>query len=247
MGTVKEILYFDNSEKTNADEMTKFAKKRADELGIKNVVVVWSSGYTLTKFMEAAGDTKYNVVAVTNPSPHAVMRGMMPIVVSPRDSAEVRKHKEEQLAQGITEVSVTISDETKAELEKQGIKVCYLNDWFNLGEPLALTDEWGGRRGIIERFGVGAHIRPLDIDAGADLSPYTTISQGVRVCVGCTILAVKNGIIADGETVLALGGRCTALVLRAGKTAKTTIIKEIIGYERGSSHFERDPDHPEGD
>ncbi|MFC2069745.1 hypothetical protein ACFLTB_01020 [Chloroflexota bacterium] len=247
MGTVKEILYFDKSDKTNADEMTKFAKKRADELGIKNVVVVWSSGYTLTKFMEAAGDTKLNIVAVTNPSPHSETRGMMPIVIMDRDSAEVKKEKQALLDQGITERNSTISDETRAELEKRGIKVCYLNDWFNLGEPYALTDEWGGRRKIIERFGVGAHIRPLDIDAGADLSPYTTISQGVRVCIGCTVLAVKNGIIADGETVLALGGRCTALVLRAGKTAKTTIVKEIVGYERGSSHFERDPDHPEGD
>ena len=247
MGTYKEILYFDKPDRTNADEMVKFAKKRLGESGIRNVVIVWSSGYTFNKFQEITKDLKLNVVAVTNPSPHSVMKGMMPVVIGPRDSAEVRKQKEELLAKGITEISVTISDETREELEKQGVKVCYLNDWFNLGEPHALTNEWGNRRDIIANFGVGRHLRPLDIDAGADLSLFTTISQGVRVCIGCTILAVKNGFIPEGETVLAIGGRCTALILRAGKTAKTTLIKEIIGYERGSSHFERDPEHPEGD
>ena len=40
MGTYKEILYFDSSERTNADEMAVFANKRLDELGITNVVVV---------------------------------------------------------------------------------------------------------------------------------------------------------------------------------------------------------------
>ncbi len=249
MGIIKEIMYFDRPGRQNTDELVKFAIKRMQDMSIKNAVVVWSSGYTVRKFLETIGDAKasLNIVAVTNPSPHSISRGVMPVVITARDNEQQRKMKEEQLAKGITEVSTTISDEVKAELEGLGVKVCYLNDDLMLGEPLALGKENTGRRARLIPFGVGPHIRPLDIDAGGDLSMFTTISQGFRVCVGCTILAVKYGFIPEGETVMAIGGRSTALVLRAGLKPKTTIIKEIVGFERGSSHFERDPEHADGD
>ncbi len=246
--TIKEIMYFDRPERRNTDLLIPFAVKRMEELGIKNVVVVWSSGYTVRKFMEIVPKRDHlNVIAVTNPSPHSISRGVMPVVITARDTPEQRKMKEEQLKKGITEVTTTISDEVKAELESKGLKVCYLNDDLMLGEPLALGKENSGRRARLLPFGVGLHIRPLDIDSGGDLSPYTTISQGFRVCIGCTILAVKYGFIPEGEMVMAIGGRSTALVLRAGMKPKTTIVKEIVGFERGSSHFERDPEHPEGE
>ena len=137
MGTIKEIMYFDGMDRKNTDEMVKFAKQRMDDMGIKNVVVVWSSGYTINKFREEinhdAGDL--NVIAVTNPSPHSPAKGTMPIVVRPNDSPEVKKRKEEQLAQGITEIYVTITDPIKEELESEGIKVRYLN--FFIGSGLA--------------------------------------------------------------------------------------------------------------
>ena len=246
--TIKQIMYFDKSDRKNTDELVPFAVKRMEELGIKNVVLVWSSGYTAWKFMEVVPKRdQLNVVVVTNPSPHSISRGIMPVVVTARDTPEQRKNKEEQLKQGITEHSVTISDEVKKELESKGVKVCYLNDDLMLGEPLALGQENTGRRARLLPFGLGLHVRPLDIDAGGDLSPFTTISQGFRVCIGCTILTVKYGFIPQGEPVMAFGGRATALVLQAGGKPKTTIIKEIVGFERGSSHFERDPEHPEGD
>ena len=247
--TIKEIMYFDKPERQNSDVLVKFAAKRMEELGIKNVVLVWSSGYTARKFLEAVRESKahLNIVVVTNPSPHSISRGVMPVVITARDNEQQRKAKEEQLKKGITEFSVTISDETKSELEKQGVRVCYLNDDLMFGEPLALGKENTGRRAKLAPFGLAPYIRPLDIDAGGDLSLFTTISQGFRVCVGCTAVAVKNGCIPEGETALAIGGRSTALVLRAGSKPKTTIIKEIVGFERGSSHFERDPEHPDGE
>jgi hypothetical protein len=249
MGIIKEIMYFDKPDRKNTDELIPFAIKRMQEMNIKNVVVVWSSGYTVRKFLEVIGDGRIglNIIAVTNPSPHSISRGVMPIVITARDTEEQRKMKEEQLKKGITEISTTISDEVKAELEALGLKVCYLNDDLMLGEPLALGKENTGRRARLIPFGVAPHIRPLDIDAGGDLSLFTTISQGFRVAVGCTILAVKYGFIPEGELTMAIAGRSTGLILRAGGKPKTTIIKEIIGFERGSSHFERDPEHPDGD
>lgn len=240
MGTIKEIMYFDGMDRKNTDEMVKFAGKRMDDLRIKNVVVVWSSGYTLNQFRkEIKGRKDLNVIAVTNPSPHSPAKGSMPVVIRDTDSPEVRKRKEEQLAQGITEVYVTILDDMKAELEKEGIKVRYLNDELILGEPLNLTGTNATRRDLLKPFGIPEHLRPLDIDAGEDLSLLTIISQGMRVCVGCTVLCVKSGLIKEGELTLALGGVCTGLILQASAVARECLVKEIIGFERGSSWKER--------
>ncbi len=240
MSSIKEIMYFDKPERTNSDEMVKFAKKRMDDLGIKNAVIVYSSGYTMTKFREVIkGEKGLNVIAVTNPSPHSPAKGTMPVIIRDTDSLEVRKRKEEQLAQGITEISVTIQDDVREELEKEGIKVRYLNDELILGEPLNLTGTNATRRDLLAPFGIPAHLRPLDIDAGEDLSLLTIISQGFRVCVGCTVLCVKSGLIEEGDLTLAIGGVSTALILRASATARTCLVKEVIGFERGSSWFER--------
>jgi hypothetical protein len=242
MGTIKEIMYFDKPDRTNSDEMVKFAKKRMDDLGIRNAVIVWSSGYTMAKFREVIKDENLknlNVIAVTNPSPNSPAKGTMPVIIRDTDDEETRKRKEEQLKQGITEISVTISNETREELQKAGIKVRYLNDDLILGEPLNLTESNATRRDLLAPFGIPEHLRPLDIDAGTDLSLLTIISQGFRVCVGCTVLCVKSGLIPEGDLTLAIGGTSTALILRASSNARTCLVKEIIGFERGSSWFER--------
>ncbi|MFC2070475.1 hypothetical protein ACFLTB_04820 [Chloroflexota bacterium] len=239
---IKEIMYFDKAERSNTDELVPFAKKRMEELGIRHVVIVHGSGYTLDKFLEETKDIKdkLNIITVANPSPHSQSRGAMPIVIRDTDNEEARKRKEEQLKQGITEVSATISDEKKADLEKKGVKVLYLIDDIYLGEV-----EWGGiPAGNRERLAAFmpeflTDIGPLDTDAGVQLKTFTIISQGFRVALGCTILAVKNGLIPEGEPVLAMGGVSTALVLRAGPKIYTCLVKEIIGFERGSSNFER--------
>jgi hypothetical protein len=237
---IKEIMYFDKPDRTNTDVLVPFAKKRIQELGISNVVIVWSSGYTFWKFIEVAKDLKdkLNIVAVTNPSPHSLSRGVSPIKIYPTDNEQQRKAKEELLAKGITERNATIQDGTKAELENMGVKVCYLNDDIYLGEY-----EWGGetkvRRERLAAFMPTflTDIGPLDTDAGVQLKVFTIISQGFRVALGCTILAVKNGFIKDGENVLAIGGMSTALVLRAGPNIYTCLVKEVVGFERGSSNF----------
>ena len=115
--TIKEIMYFDKPDKKNADELVKFAVKRMDEMGIKNVVVAWSSGYTVRKFLETVGPNRkdLNIVAGTNPSPHSISRGRQPIVIKEKDSAQTRKFREDLLKKGITEMSDTIDDDVKAE------------------------------------------------------------------------------------------------------------------------------------
>jgi|WetSurMetagenome_2_1015567.scaffolds.fasta_scaffold370390_1 hypothetical protein len=237
---IKEMLYFDKPEIRNIDEMLKFSFKRAGDLGVHQAVIAWSSGYTARKFMEInrQADTKLNITVVTN-----TRGGVMPFVISPTDNSETKKWKEEQLKKGIKGVSVSISDETCQELEKEGVKVYYVPDYMNFGEPMALLQEQALRRSKLVPFGVAEHIRPLDIDVGVDLSMFTIISQGFRVCLGCTILAVKNGFILENTLVLALGGKATGLILQASSDPKTCLVKEILGFERGSSWSERNSSH----
>ena len=58
----KEILYFESTGEINTDETLKIAKERADELGIRDVVVASSRGGTGVKAVELF--TGYNVVVV---------------------------------------------------------------------------------------------------------------------------------------------------------------------------------------
>jgi hypothetical protein len=233
---LKEIFYFDKPERQNIDEIIKVSLKRAEELGIHQAVIAWSSGYTTRKFMEMSRQAKYktDITVVTN-----AKGAIMPFIISPADNAETREWKEEQIKRGIKGTFISVSDDTRRELEKEGVKVYYVPDYLNFGEPLALHEEQAARRSKLAPFGVADHLRPLDIDAGVDLSLFTIISQGFRVCLGCTILAVKNGLVPPGKLVLAIGGKATALILQSSSEAKTCLVKEIIGFERGSSWTER--------
>jgi hypothetical protein len=236
MAIVREILYFDKADRANTDEVMEPVMKRIKDLGIKSAMIVWSSGYTLDKFREVTkkAKLKLNIVTVTN-----AKGAKMPIVIRPEDKEEVRKRKQEQLDQGIIGNPISVPDELRKEYEKEDIKVYYVPDYLNFGEPLALLSDSELRRKKLSPFMIYTDLRPLDIDAGIDLSLLTIVSQGLRVCIGCSTLAVQNGLIRDGETIVALGGRATALVLQAGATAKTCFVKEIIAYERNSSWVER--------
>lgn len=60
MHSKKESVYFENSGKENTEETLKLAKKRAEELGIKNIIVASYTGYTGVIASEIFRD--YNLV-----------------------------------------------------------------------------------------------------------------------------------------------------------------------------------------
>ena len=64
MATKKSIVYFSRPGETNTDEALKAAKERADELGIRDIVVSSTIGGTGVKAVEAFKG--YNVVVVTH-------------------------------------------------------------------------------------------------------------------------------------------------------------------------------------
>jgi len=203
---IKEIMYFEKPGMKNIDPMIEFVVKRIKTLNIKHVMIAWSSGYTLRKFLEATKNLKpkLSIAVVTNPK-----------------GGTIGGRK------------VSIDDDTRKELEKKGIKVCYLNDDLQLGEPMSPSPQQKRLRDMLLPW-LPAHIDPLSLDAGVDLSLLLILSQGFRVCVGCLVLAVRHGLIPEGERVLCLAGKATALVLQGGKTARTCYVKEILGFERNS-------------
>lgn len=203
---IKEIMYFERPRRSNTDAMIEFVTRKIETLEIHHVMIAWSSGYTLRKFLEATKNLKLklDIAAVTNPK-GGTIGGR----------------------------NVSIDDATLEELEGKGVKVCYLNDDLNLGEPASPDPKQKLLRDMLLPW-LPAHIDPLSMDVGVDLSLFLTLSQGFRVCVGCLVLAVKHGLIPEGERVLCLAGQATAVVLQAGSTARTCYVKEILGYELNS-------------
>ena len=61
----KTIVYFEKAGPENTSETLKLAKERADELGIKDIVIASSHGGTALKATEFFDPKENNVVAVT--------------------------------------------------------------------------------------------------------------------------------------------------------------------------------------
>ena len=203
---IKEIMYFEKSGRQNTSRMLEFVTEKIETLGLRHVMIAWSSGYTLRKFLEATKNLnlKLDITTVTNPK-GGTIGGR----------------------------NVSIDDKTREELEKKGIKVCYLNDDLRLGEPMSPSPGQKLMRDMLLPW-LPAHIDPLSLDVGWDLSLLLIISQGFRVCVGCLALAVKHGLIPRGERVLCLAGTATACVMEASASPRTCYVTEILSYERNS-------------
>jgi len=155
-GEIKEILYFNKPDRLNTDDMLDIIIPKIEMMGLKHVMIAWSSGYTLYKFLKATKDIKVelDITAVTNPK-GGTIGGR----------------------------NVSIDDETREELEGKGIKVCYLNDDLRLGEPMAPTPEQKYMRDQLLPW-MPAHIDPLSLDVGWDTSLLLIISQETFAVLG---------------------------------------------------------------
>ncbi len=238
---VKEIVYFDEPGPSNTRKIIELAKKRIEALGIRHVVIASQAGVTAKRFLEITKDIKLDIVVVTN--------SIKGILISTLYSkyGESKRIKEDYKRKGITHFQSTISDEDRTEFEKAGVKVFKIPDYINIGEPLGLDEEkklegseaqWKLIRSKLSPF-IPRHLRPLDIEAGMDLSLLTIISQGFRVLVGVTAVSVQNGLVPEGEMVLSMagtgfagGGADTAAILRAHSNPKSCLVKEILGFPK---------------
>ncbi|MGM0771035.1 MAG: pyruvate kinase alpha/beta domain-containing protein [Halobacteriota archaeon] len=60
------ITYFDDVGKGNTESVVKIAAKRAEELGIKYIVLSSTEGYTALKMAEAVGDKDVKIIAMSH-------------------------------------------------------------------------------------------------------------------------------------------------------------------------------------
>jgi hypothetical protein len=229
----KEIFYFDEPGPSNTDKILELAKKRIEALGIHQVIIGSQAGVTVKKFLEITQDVKLDILVVTN-----VKGGKIPVSALYNNYEESKRIKEDYISKGITHFQASISDDDQREFEKRGLKVFYSPDILNIGEPRGLDEDKKLIRSKLSPF-IPSHLRPLDIEAGMDLSLLNIISMGFRVCVGITVVSVRNGFFPEGGTVLSIagtgfagGGADTALILQARSNAKACWVKEILGFPK---------------
>lgn len=236
---LKEIIYFDEPGPLNTDEILKMARKRVEELGINHVVIASQAGFTVKRLLEFFKDQKINILVITNSTNEQI-----PVSFLYSKYEGSKRIKEDYEKRGITHFRASISEEDRKKFENEGVRVYYIQDYLNLRGIWELDQERkregesASIRAKLSPF-IPPHIRPLDVEAGMDLSLLSIISQGFRVCVGIGVVAVKNGFIPGGETILAIagtgfagGGADTAIILQAHSNPKACMIKEIIGFPK---------------
>jgi hypothetical protein len=239
----EETLYFDEPGPSNTNEILKLSRKRIEALGIHHVIIAAQTGFTVRRFLEITEHADLDILAVTNPK-----GAKMPVSNLYSKYEESKRIKEGYLRKGIQHFQAAISDETLREFEREGVKVLYLPDILSIGgKPPELDEEREfsesdeQRRLMRSRLNpfVPGHLRPLDIEAGADLSLLNIISMGFRVCVGITSVSVRNGFVPEGEIVLSIagtgfagGGADTAVVLQARSNPKACLVIEILGFPK---------------
>jgi hypothetical protein len=230
---ISKIVYFNEPGPSNTGKLLRFCKERLETLKIRHVVMASNTGSTLKQFLKIYENAKTHFIVVSNST-----GSKMPVSFLYAKYPNSKRIKEDYNKQGIKNFPISISKETAAEFEKKGIKVCYIDDVFGISGTLG---PWGKRRSLktkLDAF-LPRHLRPLDIEAGADLSLLNIISMGFRVCIGITAVSVKNRFVPKGEMVLSIagtgfagGGADTAVILQASANPKKCYVKEIIGFPK---------------
>jgi len=203
LGQSKSILYFDVCGQVNTEKTLELAVQRAQELGIKKMIVASETGLSALKAVEALSDSGIDLIVVTSAAGTKVEKTV------------------------IGDLKIGIPDKTIWDkLKKSGVQIVRATD------PL---------------YNIGA---ALEHHGTPTLATFTRlilriISSGTAVCVGVTLMATDNGIVKEGEEVVAIAGSWvgldTALVLQAANSVNffkkgSVQIKEIICKPRNPAY-----------
>ena len=177
------IFYFEQKGKQNTETALELARDRAAELGIGQVVLASTHGYTALKAAEAFKGSKVELIAVS-------------------------------ISGTFGEEGWTMLPEERSEVEAAGIRV--------------LTSLHTFADGISEAYYGQATPGTVIADT------LRWFSQGMKVAVEISIMALEAGLISPDREIIALGGTDegadTAIVLRAApaRKAKQVHISEIL-------------------
>lgn len=182
-------IYFDTRDPANSDVILRAAIKRAQELDIMHLVVASTTGRTALRASQLADEARFTgkIVAVGE---HA----------------------------GFKEPGVQLMpDETRAELEKRGVRVVIgTHALSSVSRSFRL--KYGGI-GMLETISETLRL----------------FSEGIKVAVECSIMAADAGAIPVDRDIVAVagnvGGADSALVLRAANMNRffDLRVREVIG------------------
>jgi hypothetical protein len=227
-GTEKWIRYFDRPGPANTRQTLECCIRRAQELGIKTVVIASLRGASASLAVELFAGSGLEIVAVTIPP------GAFWVVDSLtndlwEDIPEFRRQKEEWVEAGLERIRMDMDEETQSRLEAQGVRVV---------------------RGTIPFYGIGTSLSARF--KGLNFEQYFTealrlISGGMIVCVEAAIMAADANIIRTDEEVVVTAGTSmgldTAVVMRPS-TSLTFCdpqagleIREIIALPRDKPKY----------
>jgi hypothetical protein len=171
------VVYFEKPGKQNTAETLRLARRRAEQLGITQVVLATTHGYTALQAAEVFRDTGVELIAVS-------------------------------ISAAFDEEGWTMSPSERESLEGRGVRV--------------LTSLHGLADGVAEGFQGASTPGTVMADT------LRCFSQGMKVAVEVSIMAVEAGRVAAGREIVALGGSSdgadTAVVLRPAYARK---IKEL--------------------
>jgi hypothetical protein len=178
-----KVTYFDKTGKQNTATTLRLARRRAEELGLRQVVLATTHGYTA---LEAA----------------AVFEGSGIELLAVGISAAFDRE------------GWTMSPQERRRIEEAGVRV--------------LTTLHGLADGVAE--GLYGDSTPGSVVAAT----LRLFSQGMKVAVEVSVMALEAGLIAPGKEVVALGGTnegCdTAIVVRPAfaRSIKELRVCEIL-------------------
>jgi len=203
LGHSKSIFYFDVCGQVNTEKTLELAVQRAQQLGIKKVIVASETGLSALRAVEALRHSGIGLVVVTSAA-----------------GTKVEKT-------GIGDLKIGIPDKTiRDKLKKAGAQIV---------------------RGTDPLYNIGAALENHETPTLATFVRFILkiISSGTAVCVGVTMMATDNGIVKEGEEVVAIAGSWvgldTALVLQAANSVNffkrgVVQIREIICKPRNPVH-----------
>jgi hypothetical protein len=172
-----KILYFEKPGKQNTETTLRLARNRAEELGMLQVVLASTHGYTALQAAEVFRDSGIQLIAVS-------------------------------ISTAFDKEGWTMSAEERRRIEQAGVRV--------------LTSLHGLADGVAE--GLYGESTPGSVIANT----LRLFSQGMKVAVEVSIMALEAGLIPAGGEIVAIGGTdegCdTAVVVRPAHAHR---IKEL--------------------
>jgi len=199
------VEYFERPGLVNTEKVIKLCRKRAEELGIRFVVVASLTGGSAVKVAEAFKDLDATIVSV-----RYLPGGAWTVKEEPYGAydtiPELRKIKKEWIKKGLERIPIEYSKKNLEQLEKLSAKIVG-------GTPTL----WSVDRSLMMKYGGTSHQEIIN-------EALRLISPGFRVCIEVALMAADNGAIPTSEEAIVMAGTerglDTAVVIKPSVSVK---------------------------